>query len=103
VPRRWLRDGSISKFDNAPTAFGNVSLETESKLNQGELLVRIALPQNQPKKTFLRARLPDGWKAVSAMVGDNPLSVDPSGGVDLSEQIGRISIRFRVCKENGPS
>lgn len=103
VPRRWLRDGSIIKFENAPTAFGNVSLETESKLNQGELLVRVALPQNQPKKTSLRARLPDGWKAVSAMVGENPLSVEPGGGVDLSEQIGRISVMFRVCKENDPS
>ena len=98
VPRRWLRDGAAIKFHEAPTAFGKLSLETESKLSQGELLVRIALPPHRPKKTLLRARVPEGWKAVSATVGDTPLSVDPGGVVDLSEQAGRITVRFQCAQ-----
>ncbi|HPO15307.1 MAG TPA: hypothetical protein PLI09_17825 [Candidatus Hydrogenedentes bacterium] len=98
VPRRWLRDGASIKFENAPTAFGTLSLETESKLNQGELLVRITLPPHQPKKTLLRARIPEGWKTVSAAVGETPLAVDPNGVVDLSGRSGQITIRFQVSK-----
>jgi len=103
VPRRWLRDGAVIKLQNAPTAFGSLSLETESKLNQGELVVRIALPPHRPKQTLLRARVPEGWKAVSATVGETPLSVDRSGAVDLSEQTGRITVRFQLRKETAPS
>ena len=103
VPRRWLRDGAVIKFERAPTAFGNLSLETESKLSQGELLVRIALPPRRPKRTLLRARVPEGWKAVSANVGGTPLSVDEGGVVDLSKQIGPITVRFQVHKATDPS
>ena len=103
VPRRWLRDGAVIRFERAPTAFGNLSLETESKLSQGELLVRIALPPRRPKRTLLRARVPEGWKAVSANVGGTPLTVDESGVVDLSEQIGPITVRFQVHKATDPS
>ena len=103
VPRRWLRDGAVIRFHEALTAFGSLSLETESRLSQSELLVRIALPPRRPEKTLLRARVPEGWKAVSATVGDTPLSVDPSGVVDLSKQVGRITVRFQLHKETDPS
>jgi hypothetical protein len=101
VPRRWLRDGAAIKFDGAPTAFGPLSLETESNLEKGELLVRIALPPHRPKRTLLRARVPEGWKVASASVGDTPLSVEGEA-VDLSEQAGRITVRFRLTEESGP-
>lgn len=102
APRRWLRDGASIKFENAPTAFGTLSLETESKLNQGELLVHVTLPQYAPKKTLLRARIPEGWKAVSATLGETPLAVDQSGAVDLSGQTGRITVRFQAHPESLP-
>jgi hypothetical protein len=103
VPRRWLREGAVIRFERAPTAFGDLSLETESKLSQGELLARIALPPRRPKRTLLRARVPEGWKAVSANVGGTPLAVDESGAVDLSKQIGPITVRFQVHKATDPS
>jgi hypothetical protein len=103
VPRRWLREGAIIKFDQAPTAFGKLSLETESKLSQGELLMRIDLPPLRPRKTLLRARVPDGWKAVSATIGEMKLPVDPSGSVDLSGRFGRIAVRFEVRKQTDGS
>ena len=98
VPRRWLREGAAIKFNQAPTAFGKLSLETESNLSQGELLVRIALPPLRPKQTLLRARVPEGWKVVAAKVGEIPLTVDHSGSVDISEQVGRIVVRFQLRK-----
>ncbi len=97
VPRHWLRDGAVIKFEEAPTAFGKLSLETESKLSAGELLMRISLPQYRPAKTLLRARIPEGWTAVAATVDGTPLAVDPSGVVDLSAHTGRITVRFEVC------
>jgi hypothetical protein len=102
VPRPWLRDGAVVKFENAPTAFGQVSLETESRLSQGELLVRIALPPLRPKATLLRARVPAGWKAVSASLDNVSLAVDESGAVDLSGRAGRITVRFDVRKAPVP-
>jgi len=99
IPRDWLRDGAAIKFENAPTAFGNLSLETESKLSQGELLVRMTLPQHRPKKTFLRARLPQGWKPVRAAIGGTELSIDQTGAVDISGQTGQTAIRFEVQRE----
>lgn len=99
APRPWLRDGAAIKFNNAPTAFGTLSLETESKLSQGELLVHIVLPQYRPSKTLLRARLPESWKVVQATVSGMDLAIDSSGSVDLSGQTGRITIRFQVQKE----
>ncbi len=98
APRQWLRDGATITFKDAPTAFGNLSLETESKLTKGELLVKVALPKHRPRKTLLRARLPEGWTAVSATVEGKPLAVDQGGVVDLSKCSGRIAVRFNVDK-----
>ncbi|MFA6245251.1 MAG: hypothetical protein WC655_30190 [Candidatus Hydrogenedentales bacterium] len=96
VPRQWLRDGANITFKDAPTAFGNLSIETESNLCEGELLVKVALPKYRPRKTLLRARVPEDWKAVSATIDGKPKEVDPSGVVDLSEFEGRRSIRIQV-------
>ena len=100
VPRYWLRDGAVIRFENAPTAFGPLSLETESNLNRGEFLVRVNLPQHPPENTRLRARLPKGWKAVRATVGDTGLSIDESGGITLSGYTGHTVIRFEVQQQS---
>ncbi len=96
VPRGWFRDGAAIKVEEAPTAFGNLSLETMSALNKGELFVRVTLPPYQPKQIFLKARVPEGWKAVSANVNGTVLAVDQSGVVDLSKQTGRVAVRFQL-------
>jgi len=98
VPRQWLRDGAAIRFKDAPTAFGRLSIETESRLDHGEWIVRIVLPEYRPQKTLLRARVPEGWKAVSAVAKGKSLDVDPSGAVDLSGYTGRITVRFGVQK-----
>lgn len=99
VPSRWLAEGAAIQFENAPTAFGPLSLKTESRLAEGCWLARIDLPPRQHRKTLLRARLPDGWRAVSAAVNGAALSIDPTGIVDLSRQTGRINVQFQVQRQ----
>lgn len=100
VPRRWLRDGAVIKIEEAPTAFGNLSLQAESQLSEGVLLVRISLPQHPPEHILLRARVPEGWKAVSATVDGTPLAVDYNNVADLSKYTGRITVQFRLQNSN---
>ena len=96
TPRRWLADGAAIRLAGLPTDFGKVSLEVHSRLSQGEVLADVALPSLQPKKVLLRARLPEGWKAVSATIDGTTRPVDDQGVVDLSESRGKVTVRFEV-------
>ncbi len=97
TPKRWLEDGKQIKVERAPTAFGQVSFTMQSKLNQGEVLAEIDLPnRNPPKQILFRARVPDGWRIASANAGPHELKVDDKGTVDISSLKGKVSIRFKV-------
>ncbi len=99
TPKRWLEDGKTIKVERAPTAFGPVSILVQSKLNSGEIIADVDLPQRQtPKHTLLRIRVPDGWRVISATVGSDKLSADPRGTVDISSLKGKASLRFHVEK-----
>jgi hypothetical protein len=99
-PRRWLLDGKKFEVQNAPTAWGKISFKMESRLSHGEVLAEVNLPQNHhPKKIQLRARVPDGWKVVSASMEGQELKADESGTVDLTEKKGKHDIRFAVAKQ----
>lgn len=98
--KRWLEDGKGYKVERAPTAFGPVSLNVQSKLAEGEVVADVQLPsRNTPQKILLRARVPDGWKVVSAQAGDKKLTPDEQGTVDVSSCKGRLTIRFAVAKK----
>ena len=97
TPRRWLEDGKGYSVQRAPTVFGPVSLKCDSHLSKGEVIAQIELPQrNAPEKVFLRARVPDGWKVVSAQAGSNQFSVDAKGTADISSLKGPQTVRFAV-------
>lgn len=99
TPKRWLEDGKTIKVERAPTAFGLVSLRTESRLNAGEVLAQVELPQrNVPDKTLLRVRVPDGWRVISASAGGTDLKVDGLGTVDISSLRGNATVRFEAAK-----
>ena len=98
--RRWLADGQQIVVERAPTAFGPVSVRAQSKLTDGKVVIATELPNRNPaKRTLLRARLPDGWRVVSATIGSKPLEVDPQGTVDLTGETGSINIDFRVARQ----
>lgn len=95
--KRWLEDGKTIKIERAPTAFGPVSVQLNSKLKQGEVIAELVLPERQtPKKTLLRIRVPEGRKVISASAGTQQLKVDDQGTVDISSLKGKASIRFQV-------
>jgi hypothetical protein len=90
--------GEDFKVERAPTAFGPVSLNVKSKLAQGEVVAEVQLPdRNTPQKTLLRARVPDGWKVVSAQAGDKKLATDEQGTADIPFRKGQLTIRFAVA------
>jgi hypothetical protein len=100
TPKRWLEDGKTIKIEQAPTAFGPVSVKMDSHLSQGYVTAEVALPKrNAPNKILLRARLPDGWKITSVAVGSDKLSRNEPDTVDLSALKGKQTIKFAVANQ----
>jgi len=59
TPRQWLEPGKVVTVDNAPTAFGPVSLHIESELDRGIVHARVMLPSRDPAAvTKLKLRVP---------------------------------------------
>jgi hypothetical protein len=99
TPRDWLTDGKTITVQNAPTAFGPVSLKVKSALRRGEVRIDLVAPLKMvPTKTLLRARLPIGWKIVSAQSGRQTLSVDENGAVDLTGLSRHVTVKFKVTR-----
>jgi hypothetical protein len=109
TPKRWLEDGKSISVERAPTAFGPVSVRVQSHLAQGEVTAEVDLPtRNIPKQTFLRLRLPDGWRLTSGRarspsapsqgpLGERTLPVDDRGTADLSSLKGKVALRFEAA------
>jgi hypothetical protein len=108
TPKRWLEDGNIIKLERAPTAFGEISLTVKSRLKHGEVIAEIQPPSRQtPAKTFLRIRVPDGWRIVSANILKNmklhasvSLPVNEKGTVELPPLKNKFTVRFTVVNSN---
>jgi len=99
TPKRWLEDGKTVKIEGAPTAFGPVSLTMESHLTRGEVIASVKMPErNRPAKTFLRVRVPDGWRVIAASAGKQRFEADAKGTVDISSLTGAVELRFGVEK-----
>jgi hypothetical protein len=97
--RRWLEDGKCISIKNAPTAFGPISVLVQSRLNHGEVLAELELPNRpMPKQTLLRIRVPEGWKVVSGKARKEDLKIDDNGTSDISKLKGRTTILFQVKK-----
>jgi hypothetical protein len=99
TPRRWLEDGKSIRVDNAPTAFGPVSLRVRSRLSRGEVIAEVSLPErNAAKQSLLRIRVPERWRVTSASAGAVRLPVDEQGTADISALRGKQTVRFQVVK-----
>lgn len=101
TPKRWLEDGKTINIEHAPTAFGPVSFRLESHLARGEVKAEIDPPhRNRPKSLLFRARVPDGWKIISASIENRALKSDALGTVDISSLRTRATIVFHVQRNN---
>jgi hypothetical protein len=100
TPRRWLADGKTIKVAGAPTAFGPLAMKVESKINVGEITAELELPsRNKAARTLFRARVPEGWRVVSAELGGKELAVDERGTVDLSSMTGKQVVLMKVTRQ----
>ena len=89
------------QVERAPTAFGPVSAWLESRLSQGEVLVTLEPPRrNVPHQSFLRVRLPGGWKVASAELGSRTIPVENNGTLDISAVREPATIRVKVSPES---
>ncbi len=97
--RRWLEDGQSIQVEQAPTAFGPVSVNVQSNLKSGIVTADLRLPsRNLPDSAFLRIRLPEGWQIDSAKTRDVSLHADPSGAIDVSKLNGNATIVVNVSE-----
>ncbi len=96
VPRRWLADGQQTRIENAPTAFGRVSCQIESKLESGVVDIRVTPPPRAVKTILLHAPLPAGWQIESVDVDGERAPLIDGDSVDLSGKTEPVTVRFRV-------
>jgi hypothetical protein len=96
VPRRWLADGKQIKLEKAPTQFGPVSLQADSKLSEGFVEIRVTPPPRRPKSMLLRAPVPDGWEIVSAEVDGKSAKLVGGNTIDLSGREAPVLAKFNV-------
>ncbi|MFZ9791462.1 MAG: hypothetical protein ACO3F3_03885 [Gemmataceae bacterium] len=97
--RRWMEDGKSLAVQKAPTAFGEVSFQMESRLKDGKVLVQLDLPEGRtPEKTFLRLRLPEGWKIASCVAKGQKLPFQTDGTTDISSFKGKLEMEYQVAR-----
>jgi hypothetical protein len=96
APRDWLADGKHIRLENAPTMFGPISVQVDSKLSAGFVKVRLTPPSRLAKKMELRAPLPSGWKVESVTVDGKPAAIVGGNSVDLSGETKPVNVKFAV-------
>lgn len=97
TPARWLENGAKIRIEHAPTAFGEVGVQVNSRLAQGEVDMEVHAPaRNVPAHTYLKCRVPAGHKVVEATVAGKKLKLDDKGTADVSALRGTYTVKFRV-------
>ena len=100
TPRRWLEDGKSIVIERAPTDFGPVGVRIQSKLSQGQVVANVDLPKrNKPAKILLRARVPAGWKVISAKANAQSFKTDDRGTIDITGLGGKQEFIFEVQRQ----
>src|SRR5207253_1283073 len=82
APRAWLADGKKIEIENAPTSFGRISLQVESKLNAGFVGIRVTPPPRAAKEMVLRVPLPAGWRVDTVELDGKAVPLKDVNSVD---------------------
>jgi hypothetical protein len=96
APRTWLADGKQIRLENAPTMFGPISIEVDSKLSASVVDVRVTPPARAAKSVLLRAPLPSGWQVESVQIDGKPAAIVGGNSVDLTGRASTVSVKFAV-------
>ncbi|HEY9172032.1 MAG TPA: NPCBM/NEW2 domain-containing protein [Verrucomicrobiae bacterium] len=98
VTDQWLKDGARISVKNAPTRFGKVSYEVNSRLAQGFIQVQVDPPaRERPRQIVLRLRHPEGKPIASVSVnGKRHTAFDRTHGlVAIQPHVGSDMVRVR--------
>ncbi len=95
TPRAWLDDHKSIAVQNAPTAFGSVSVSVLSKIKTNEVIANLQLPPG-PAKTLLRLRLPGNVKITSAIANTHDIPIIDAQTLDLTGLTGAIHLVART-------
>ena len=96
TPRGWLDDGKKVEVRKAPTDFGEVNYNAESKIRSGEVIVSIDPPTHKTAAIVLHVRPPSKYGDIRSVTVDGKAWTDFSGdAVKLGELKGRTRV---VCK-----
>jgi hypothetical protein len=69
TPRAWLEDGKKIEVKNAPTWFGNISFEIDSRAASGSIKASVKLEsRGKPPAILLRLRHPEGKRIRAVTV-----------------------------------
>jgi hypothetical protein len=101
APRGWFADGKKIEIENAPTSFGRISLQVESKLSAGSVDVRVTPPPRPPKAMVLRAPLPAGWQVDTVELDGRSAPLKDGNSVDLTGKTTPVSVKIRVKAVTG--
>lgn len=99
APARWFENGLASQVKDAPTAFGAISFDIESRLDNGEVMMNIDSPPRPIDRWLVRLPLPRRSKVTAVELSGNRLPVGPDGMVDLTGQSGQLRLKFLVSTE----
>ena len=96
VTNQWMHDGMRVKIRNAPTNFGPVGYQIDSRVNEGYLQAEIDPPtRNSPSALVIRLRHPEEKKIHRVTVnGQETRDFNPEREIiRLKPGSGRITIR----------
>jgi hypothetical protein len=96
IPPRWLEDGKVIAVKGAPSAFGMVSFRLESRVKQGEVVVRVEAPERPVGRWTVRLPDPLGYTITGVRIGNDELRRDADGRVDVTGRTGTFELRFAV-------
>lgn len=96
LPPLWLDAKQRVTVDRFPTAFGEVSVSVESRVTRGEVRVTVTAPPRPVGRVQLRLPDPFDYTITAVKVGDDELTRDADGRVDLTGRSGTFTVRFVV-------
>jgi hypothetical protein len=96
TPRGWLEDGKKVEVRNAPTDFGEVNYDAESKISSDKVVVNIDPPTRRTAVIVLHVRPPSKYGDIRSVTVNGKAWPDFSGdAVKLGELNGRTHV---VCE-----
>lgn len=94
IPRAWMEHGKRLAFDRMKTCFGVVSLQVESRIDEGMIEARYGLSTGRrPERLIIRLPHPQGLHA-SEVAGGTYDAAAECVGIERPKNSGIIQLRF---------